>query len=203
MTLTVLTGDIAKSTTLSPDQFDAALRALADAFADISGWGAPAKMSKHRGDGWQIASEAPNEAFRMALVIRAHLRSISPAIDTRLAISTGSGTLPEAIETTSDATFVLSGQCLDQMKDPIRMSYANGGPLQAVALMIDHISSSWTETQAKTILPFLRSLTPPTQKQVADLFGVSRQSVGKTLDAAAYHLLHEVLHTLEEETVYA
>ncbi|SDF86971.1 hypothetical protein SAMN04488117_10874 [Celeribacter baekdonensis] len=89
------------------------------------------------------------------------------------------------------------------MKDPIRMSYANGGPLQAVALMIDHISSSWTETQAKTILPFLRSLTPPTQKQVADLFGVSRQSVGKTLDAAAYHLLLEVLHTLEEETVYA
>jgi hypothetical protein len=203
MSITVLTGDIIESTKLNADLLEQVQRAIAETFSEISGWGTPARFSEYRGDGWQIAFENASLSLRAALIIRAKLRAIDRACDTRIAIAQGSGKLPEKIETTTDAAFVLSGRTLDQMQPAFRMASGNTPEMDAICILLDQIVSNWTSTQARTILPFLAPDDTPRQQDVAAQMGVSRQSIGKTLEAASYPYVIATLKLLEARQPHA
>lgn len=197
MSITVLTGDIIESTKLSHTLLKKVQSAIATTYSEIESWGIPARFSEYRGDGWQIAFEKASLWLRAALILRAKLRAIDRQCDTRIAIAYGVGHLPKKIETTADATFVLSGRTLDDMQSPFRMAAGNSPELDAICILIDQIVTNWTPTQAQTILPFLSPNETPRQQDIALQLGVSRQSVGKTLDAASYPYIIATLKRLE------
>lgn len=200
MAICVLTGDIIGSTDLSAAELFEIRQTLTDTDRALSAkLGAP-HFDIHRGDGWQAVFTNRNMGLRVALVFRAAIRSRNDRYDTRIAIASGE----EALETTdissaTSSTFVASGRALDAMPTDQFMAHAAGGPHHATTLLADYISQGWTQAQARAILPFMMPNTKPTQKDVANTLGISRQAVGQALDAAGYPALKAALLSLEKQ----
>ena len=79
------------------------------------------------------------------------------------------------------------------------MTHAQGGAIGAATALADHVSNGWTSAQARAILPFLKTLKRPTQKEVSAFLGISRQAVGQALDAAGYSAIKAALAAIEEQ----
>ncbi len=207
--IAVLTGDLVGSTSLSPAQLAQAFDALADCAAMQADWhGAPLHFTRQRGDGWQVALARPALALRSALAFRAALRCEGGEFDSYISIAEGevAGKLGPDLNAETAKVFVTSGDGLDMLKllslsermVYVDDAYGQGGPLNAVAVLADHISQGWTPAQAAAILPFLARGDEPSYTEVAKALGKSRQAVTKALDAAGYPALKRALHSIEE-----
>ncbi len=200
MALCVLTGDIVGSTDLTSAELFEVRQTLTETVSALSTTlGAP-HFDIHRGDGWQFAFTNRNMGLRVALLFRSALRSRSDSYDTRVAIAVGEEPLESAdISVATSPTFVASGRTLDAMPADQFMAHASGGALHAATLLADHISQGWTQAQARAILPFMMPDHKPTQKDVANSLGISRQAVGQALDAAGYPAIKAALDSIERQ----
>jgi len=196
----VITGDIVASTTFVRARFDACLAALDHGAACLAEWvGAPVHMTRHRGDGWQIAISTPPIApLRAALVMRAALRSVDKSAQTRMAMALGPGTIPDHgdLNHASGNAFVASGRLLDQLTGPATLADARGAAFGAAAALADEISTGWSLAQARSVLPMLAP-DRPTQDQVATELGITRQAVRQSLMAAGFPAIAAALDMLE------
>jgi len=200
MAICVLTGDIVGSTKLTPAELFEVRQTMVTINKDLEPVAGPAHFDSYRGDGWQATFTARRQALRIALIFRAALRAQNEKYDTRIAIAIGSEGLDNIdISKARSPTFVSSGHALDEMPEDQFIAHASGGALGAATVLADHISRSWTQAQARAILPFIMSPIKPTQKDVAHALGISRQAVGQALDAASYTPLSRALRAIEEQ----
>ncbi|WP_417242548.1 hypothetical protein [Celeribacter sp.] len=202
--IAVLTGDLVGSTALGPQKIEQAFEALKDCAEMQAAWmGDSLHFTRHRGDGWQVALTAPKYALRSALAFRAALRSLGREFDSYIGIAEGEigATISMDLNDATGSAFVASGHLLDkvsQLSTTEKMAYGQNKALNAVVVLADHISQGWTPAQASAILPYLKTLDDPSFTDVAKALGKSRQSITKSLEAAALSPLRMALTSLEK-----
>lgn len=208
-TIAVLTGDLVGSVALGPAKVDAAMAALAAAAKEAETWiGAPLHFTRHRGDGWQAIVVKPKYAIRTALLFRAKLRSLGSEFDSYVGLAQGTAPTiidPDLNKATGDV-FTRSGAALEWIKSsslPIRMSYGTAHPENSVLILADHISQSWTPTQAE----LMRVVLSPENEEMpythlAKIFDKSRQTIAKSLEAAGLNAFVTALYSQETEQAH-
>ena len=196
--LAVLTGDIVKSRALPPGDLDRVFAALSETATVLEGWqNMPVRLSRFRGDGWQMVVH-PAHAYRAALLLRAAVRAVGKGIDTRIGIGLGDGTVhgPDLADADGPA-FVNSGHALDTMSKRARLAFPDGPPALRTAMpLTDQIIAGWTPRQAEIALALLAP-DEPTQTDVADRLGLAQQTVQKQANAAGLPALEEVCEMVE------
>ncbi len=202
--IAVLTGDIVASTTLGKAALDHAFTTLRSRAADLAvESGGDLHFSRHRGDGWQVVLHTPETALRICLILRASLRALGKAYDSRMACAEGAVTLPIKADLNQEVSlpFITSGQLLQTISQekslPIRIAHAKGGATSAAFALADHISQDWTPAQAQAINLALETQTSYSLTEIAKQLGKSRQAVTKALDAAGYPALELALTNIE------
>ena len=200
----IFTGDIVKSTEMARAELEAVFEQLIEAATRIEGWQeAPARFTRFRGDGWQMATR-PAMAFRAALTLRAALRQKAKHIDTRIGIGIGAANLSGVDLSAADGpALVASGHALDAMPRRRRLSAPEASPaLRAALPLADRICTGWTPRQAE-VAYYLLSPSPPSQSHVAEHLGLTQQSIQRHATAAGVDDLADVCKVLEQKGVTA
>jgi hypothetical protein len=199
----VLTGDLIRSSVAGAETTETTIRSIAHAARSIERWNsnAPAKFTRHRGDGWQFMIQSPQYALRAALFIRALLRADANLLDTRIAI--GQGTIDSlGSRDLSDAhgpAFVYSGQTLDGMSRMSLISLAGTavtGFQQIIVSLLAERSTRWTREQAAAMVHYLDP-DNPTLNDIAPRLGISPQAVNYRLKGAAATEIRKALRDWE------
>lgn len=201
--ISVLSGDLIQSSKLTERQVNDAISALADAAQDVARWAPELRtgFARSSGDGWQFFLSSEGLALRSSLYLRAALRRLGKPFSTRIALASGSDSLPPDGNPNSATgpVFTTSGRLLQTLTGPhIQMAHATGGTAHAATLLADHISQSWTPAQARAMVLMLPP-EPPTHATAAAALGISRQAVDQALSAAGYHALADALTAFEHE----
>lgn len=199
--IAVLTGDLIASTDLAPARLDLAFDRLDDAAGGIAAWQSPpcpGRLTRNRGDGWQMVVGQPALALRAALCLRAALRAEGDDLATRIAIAVGPGILPQGgdLNQASGIAFTESGRALDALKAPATLTHAAGGALGAATRLADHISARWTPAQARA-MRFLLWPGARTRSMAATDIGITRQAVDQALAAAGFAAIRDALALIE------
>jgi DNA-binding CsgD family transcriptional regulator len=196
----VFTGDIVKSTELGSARLEQVFRALGRAAEVIADWqDTPARLTRFRGDGWQMAVH-PEWTFRALLAVRAAVRGTGKDADTRLGIGIGGGRIAGSdLAGAEGPAFVRSGHALDSMARGARMAAPEAAlPLRVALPLADHLITGWTARQAEVALAWLSDLDA-TQDSVAQALKLTRQTVQGHLRGAGLGELLEVCDLLGEE----
>ena len=197
-TWAIFTGDIVKSSAMSRAELDAVFARLEDAAEALTTWqGQPARMTRFRGDGWQMAV-VPKFTLRAALVLRAAVRRCGKTADTRFGIGIGEAHFAgDDLSRADGAALVRSGHALDAMPRARRM-HAPDAPLalRAALPLADRIASGWTKRQAD-VAYYMLAPEPPVQADLAQRFELTQQSVQGHVDAAGIDELREVCKLCE------
>lgn len=200
MPYAVLTGDIVESEALGAvglesvlSEIDAATRAVLT-WRDMGRTG----FARRGGDSWQAAFQVPALSLRIALFIRARLRTAFKTAETRIAIAEGSGTLPDDGDTNRahGPAFTASGRLLEALPHAFLMSHADHGPKAATVFLADHIARGWTQAQARAVAEMLPPGAGP-RSDAAKRLGISRQAVDQALHAAGYPAIDAALTAWE------
>ena len=210
--IAVLTGDFVASTSAEPQAVDRAMAALVAASDILSGWiGSDTRFTRFRGDGWQICLMRPNFTLRATLFLIAALRAADTGLETRLSIAIApySHLGGAGLAAASGPAFVLSGHQLDEMSRADRFNFVADQKepaswqkavwQRAVLALAFHQARSWTREQAEAatfaLMPFR-----PTQEQIAEKLGVTRQAVQARLRGAGIPAIFDALSVFEMET---
>ena len=206
----VLTGDLISSGALSDRELTAAQGAIRDGakhFAATTGQAIVGRPDFFRGDAWQLLLASPAPALRLALFLRARLRS-QTAADSRIAIGIGSirSINRRKISLSGGEAFELSGHALDDMSGyfdltaalPLRPIWA-GGWLPVVAHLCSDLVRDWTARQAEIAAVALLH-EDATHEQIGAMLPkpVKKQTVTAALRSAHYRALMEALRLFEE-----
>lgn len=174
----ILTGDIVKSRDLPTGMLDAVFRGLSAAGEEIARWqNAPARLTRMRGDGWQMIVD-PMWLPRATMLCRAAVRMQGRPCSTRIGLGVGAAMVRG--ETLSDAegpAFVTAGTALDTMRRNERLAMSAPPLALAMALpLLGKLSEEWTARQAEVATHALRR-PRPTQDAIAEHLGVAQQTV--------------------------
>jgi hypothetical protein len=204
----VLTGDIVQSRKLDMmrlKQVMETLRSSVNEFNEYFPGTVVAGQDVFRGDGWQTLIGNPAQALRLALFLRARLKS-GFGVDT--AVSIGIGTVDRIEEShiseSSGKAFEVSGRGMERMKKRQRLFIAGEEDLawpdegeRITMLLIDSIVQKWTNREAYAVAG---ALLGKSQESIAEDSPVtktgnkpSRQSVADSLDRASWIAIKEYL----------
>ncbi|EDQ04001.1 hypothetical protein DSM14862_01221 [Sulfitobacter indolifex] len=198
-TWAIFTGDIVKSTAMTRAELDAVFARLEEAADAVATWQSqPTRMTRFRGDGWQMAV-APQFTFRAALVLRAAVRRSGKTADTRFGIGLGDAHFAgDDLSRADGSALVRSGHALDAMPRARRMNAPDAAlGLRAALPLADRIAGRWTMRQAD-VAYYMLAPEPPVQASLAQQFDLTQQSVQGHVDAAGIDELREVCDILEE-----
>ena len=161
----------------------------------------PLKIEFFRGDSFQMIIENPENALRVAVLLRTGLKSYTPKEskkpwDARLSL--GVGTISyhaDNIILSDGEAFQYSGRELDEMGKrrlfvKTRWKDVNE-ELQVSTAFADEIISSWSVSQSQASYQAL--LYNTSQKEIAQKFQKSAQNISKLLNAAKTDLIHNYL----------
>lgn len=214
----VLTGDLVKSSRLSPEQSNSAmqrLRQLAKEFESTYPESTIGRLDTFRHDSWQWLLAKPELALRAAVFMRAGLRAFSEGrvkFDTRIAIGTGAveTIAKQRISDSRGPAFVCSGRALDAMKNESRLAYAADNGIAAeewlaggLVPLLDCIVTDWTPTEARAVYGTLMGWT---QEEIAEKWPIlsktgkrqTRQAVWDSLSRAHRNTIQETLEFVEK-----
>lgn len=205
--ISVLTGDIVGSQELSPKeraQLSASLHKAAE-FAKLS-----SSFEVFGGDSWQAKCSPPQGALFQAVAFRSFLYG-SYGIDTRISLGIGGYETihEEKISLSQGEAFVLSGQGLKTIPEKRRLaihltpdlSAAISHLLAACCVLLDGLSSGWTEKQAYAVALACSSFPDfekTHQKDLAARFDppISPQAYGKHLASSSWDLVRSALQSI-------
>lgn len=207
--IAVLTGDLVASTAAEGQAVEGAIEALRTAAHILSAWlGHDTRFSRFRGDGWQLYVERPGMALRATLYLLARLRASEAGLATRLALALGPyDRLGETgLSGASGLVFEQSGHALDAMRSKERIAFdtpmfgaapSELGPWQGAVVTLAHWQASrWSREQAEAIALALDPINP-TQDQIAQSLGITRQAVQARLKGAGLAALQPALAAFE------
>lgn len=199
----VLTGDFIASTRHAPDELEAAFGILSDSCLRMEAWhGAPLRLTRFRGDGWQVLLARPDLALRSSLFVHAALLAGGSALATRLACGLGDLARVGTGESLADAdgsALHAAGRTLDDLGRGRRLGIGGEdvapGVVAAFALA-DGLHRRWSLPQAEVLCDMLAP-DAPTQSDLASRLGITQQSVSERLDAAGFWAIRDALNALE------
>lgn len=200
-----ITGDLVKSTRLSPDRLEQARAEIATAVTDLAALYPDAVLGQpdfFRGDAWQLALADPRWALRLSLLVSARLRARLD-VSTRIAIGIGGAHIEtESVSLSTGEAFILSGRLLDEMSVlytlagalPERSGFA-GEWFRAMLGLCSGLIRRWKPGQAAVVATALmlphpthaqiaQALTPPRRQPTvtAALHGANWRPISDTLD---------------------
>jgi len=192
----VITGDIVRSEQIELNKRDLLLRVLQETVESLQNK-SPMSMELFRGDSFQIVLEKPEMSLEVASMIRAGLKSNTPADsfgvwDARISIGIGTiDYLGDRVVTSDGEAFRLSGRGLDAMEKSrlvIKTCWQEvNEELDAGLAFVDDLITGWSVNQAKAI--FLSMGKGLSQSNIASSIAKSQQNVSKTLTSAKESLL--------------
>lgn len=192
----VITGDIIESSAIQIKYRDfllKSIREIADELSVIE----PLRIEMFRGDSFQAVIDSPENAIKIAVLLRAGLKGHTPKEckkpwDARLSI--GVGTISYHADNTvlSDGeAFQYSGRTLDEMgkrRLVVKTRWADvNEELQVSGAFADEVISSWSVPQSQAAYQAL--LYNTSQKEIAHKFQKSAQNISKLLGAAKLNLV--------------
>ena len=199
-TIGVITGDIINSTSIKPDDrkilFDSISKIAVD-MQKIS----PLKIEFFRGDSIQILVENPVEVLKIAVLLRAGIRGLTPKggsiWDIRIAVGVGRMEYESDLVVLSDGeAFHFSGWEFDELGKKnlsVRTLWDSiNSELLVSTAFADNIISNWSVAQAHAI--YLSMLTQTSQKEVAICLNKTAQSVSKLLNTGKENLIRLYLN---------
>lgn len=192
----VITGDIIESSAIQIDYRDFLLESIREIAGELSVI-EPLRIEFFRGDSFQMVLDAPENAMRIAVLLRAGLKGHTPKgckkpWDARLSL--GVGTISYHADNTilSDGeAFQYSGRELDGMgkrRLVVKTRWADvNEELQVSTAFADEVISSWSVSQSQAAYQAL--LYNTSQKEIAHKFQKSAQNISKLLSAARVNLV--------------
>lgn len=196
----VITGDVIRSSQLSPSRRKKLQNLLAKFFASTTTSYPDFKAEQFRGDSIQ-ASFTHNRkmALRTALSLQSCLVSSEFAI--RLAIGVGEISYTGSNVVTSDGSaFQMSGPLIDELKKrnehigiAVVLPVANE-EWQVHAATLNYLIERWTMQQAEALYLQLKNLK---QEEIAAKLKISQPSVHQRLQAAGWPVINKVLQRFE------
>ncbi len=164
------------------------------------------RIEMFRGDSFQIGVKEAGKSLKVAIAIRAYLRSnrfirSNQQWDARMAIGIGSLDYEYDTLATSDGeAYRVSGRGLDDIgkahlyiETPWKdINYA----LLVSTAFADDVISGWTQSQSKAIFQSLA--TGMNHTEIAGCLGVSRQMIDKSLRAAKESLINLYIQQFEQ-----
>jgi hypothetical protein len=192
----VLTGDIIRSSDLSPENRETLQVALDEAFAGVTHFIPSFKAEQFRGDSFQaLLDNQPEEGLRalLFLITSLHLRGFG----VRIALGIGAVSYESGSILTSDGSaFQASGPALDDLKKKKQL-VAIAGPSDSFnqewrvhALTLDYLLGRWTIPQAEAVLGALQGLT---QDETANRLGIRQPAVQQRLQAVGWPVMEAIL----------
>lgn len=192
----VITGDIVNSTTIKVDwrkHLIDSIPRIADELRILS----PLKIELFRGDSFQLIVDKPEETLKIAVLLRAGLKSNTPfqskgIWDARIALGIGeiSYTSDKVVISDGEA-FRFSGWGLDEIgkrRLTIRTRWEDiNEELKVSTAFADDIISGWTCTQAQVVYQALLHQMP--QKDIAVKYNKTAQNISKLLGTAKENLI--------------
>lgn len=192
----VITGDIVNSTTIKIHwrrELIDSIQQIAEDLRVLS----PLKIELFRGDSFQLIVDKPEEALKIAILLRAGLKSHTPLEskniwDARIALGVGEISYTSDRVVVSDGeAFHFSGWGLDEIgkrRLTIRTRWEDiNEELKVSTAFADDIISGWTCSQAQVIYQTLLYQTP--QKEIAIKYNKTAQNISKLLGAAKENLI--------------
>lgn len=189
----VLTGDLVGSTEAGRQAIEIAFARLEQTASSI---GSETRFTRYRGDGWQIFLEDPGDGLWAMLYIHACLRA-AQGLESRMALGIGDayGLGDTSLTVAGGTAFLTSGRRLDEMESAHRIAMAtqvfrkDGKErtdklhLRLIAMLDDRLRD-WSSQQAEVMALELAPGGAPTQKEMAEHLGITRQAVAARLRAA-------------------
>ena len=207
----VLTGDIVKSSRMSPADLKRLPGVLTGIFQSIDSICKPAdfaaQFSIFRGDGFQVICE-PGCAIKAWLLIRAGLRTaypgpLSKSVDSRTGIAIGKVShLAKNITESRGEAFLLSGRLLDELKTSRLTGFASENKhtnqeWNVSFMLADDIIRRWTTAQCQ-MLPFL--LQPMNQAEIAAATQTQQPTVTAKINAMGWSAIEHWMYYYNEKT---
>lgn len=196
----IITGDIIKSSTIQPEKRTLLLDAIHMLTKELKTLSA-LQAELFRGDSFQIIVDNPIEALKIAVLLRAGLKSKTPKDikkpwDARISLGVGSISYEADKVVVSDGeAFRLSGRELDEIgkrKLTVKTRWKDiNDELKISTAFADDIISGWTFAQAQVV--YLTLLYQYTQKDIAAQLDKTAQNISKLLGAAKEHLIRNYL----------
>lgn len=201
----IITGDIVDSTRMVAEERNFMLRML-QSLPELLLPLTKINLEIFRGDSFQIKVEDAVKSLRVALAIRAHIRSFKFADhnrqwDARLAI--GIGTLEydtDTLATSDGGAYRASGRGLDSIGKS-RLSIDTpwievNKELYVSTAFADNIVSEWTQSQSRILF---QNLTKEiSHAEIGSSLGISRQMVDKALKVGKEDLISLYVNRFEE-----
>lgn len=192
----VITGDIIESSGIQIKYRDFLLKSIQEIADELSVID-PLKIEIFRGDSFQMVIDTPENAMKIAVLLRAGLKSHTPKEckkpwDARLSLGVGAISYhADNIVFSDGEAFQYSGRELDKMGKrclivKTRWSYVNE-ELQVSTAFADEVVSSWSVPQSQATYQAL--LYNISQKEIANKFQKSAQNISKLLSTAKLNLI--------------
>ncbi len=201
------TGDLVKSSRLSPNELTKARRAVTGAAGRLAKFDARLVRGKpefFRGDAWQMLVTDPAQSLRAALYIRSCLIA-GRLCDTRIAMGFGTVKRVNAkrISLSTGEAFTRAGEVLDGMPAKARMDAAApgevGGWIRTVVRLCDVMVDEWTARQAEMVGVALMN-PDATQNELASMVrpSVTQQTYARGVTGAGWEGLNRALAQFDE-----
>lgn len=197
----IITGDIVDSTLMTSSERNQMLSLLSSLPGMLSSL-SKIDLEIFRGDSFQIRVYDIACSLKIAIVIRAFLRSNSfvsynKQWDARLALGIGALDYETANIGASDGeAYRLSGKCLDSIgraRLRVETPWVDlNEELFITTSFADDIVSAWTQSQSRVLLQYFT--TDMTHAEIGGALGVTRQNVDKALKTAKIDLIDMYLH---------
>lgn len=201
----IITGDIVDSTKMAAEERNSMLLML-QSLPELLSTFTKIDLEIFRGDSFQIRVWDPIDSLKVALAIRAHIRSFKFAEhnrqwDARMAIGVGTVEFENGAIATSDGeAYRSSGRGLDSIgkyRLTIKTPWKEvNKELQVSTAFADDIISGWTQSQSRVMFHSLT--TSLTHAEIGSVLGITRQMVDKALRAGKEDLMNLYINRFEE-----
>lgn len=194
--IAVLSGDIVRSTELEHSIYEDLLYTLHNQLSLIRSLNPNNKFEVTRGDSFQVLVRDVENAATYALLLRTSLKSRNNNYDCRISLAIGHDvSIRHTIGSSTGDAFTLSGRALDNMTtDTLKISTLVQPFNEHFGLLtkyVDHQISEMTERQCAITYIILKNQDSLTQKEIAELLGVNRVSVNRSINSANLNLITE------------
>ena len=199
----VITGDIVQSETVDTAKWQPALKIFfKDHVADKNHW------AIYRGDEFQILVDDGSQSLRLAILIKAFIRSLGLELDARMSIGLGAMSYKSKLVTESNGSaFVRSGRLFEDIKNSrVNMAVSTGEEdidadinlmLKLGLTIMDH----WTQADAELALIFLAQSNLK-QQQIAEMLHIKQAGVSRRKGRAKIDLIEDLLRYFEKKHQY-
>jgi SatD family (SatD) len=190
--ISVITGDVIGSQKINPKLW---LKTLKKELSTIGE--SPKFWEIYRGDSFQLVILRPEEALKIAIKIKASLKSI-PDIDVRMAIGIGTRTHNAPRVTESNGTaFVHSGEKFEMLKNErqnlaVRSDWPEFDKEINLLLRLSLIiMDNWTVNAAEVVKTTMEN-PDKVQEELGQIVGIKQNAVSNRLKRAYYNEIMEV-----------